>query len=135
LNAEAEDADDLSIADECKLYRRIPGNQIKPDRDGRLRPISGAFNNSSGVGGTMSISLDDTMKASGIAPEDLVADHAETYLASITARLARHEEQRLRRSPEPEEPAHGEVVGPKSAGRRKRFAKGSEWAVPPPAAA
>lgn len=133
MSTEAEEPDDLTVADECHLFRRIPGNQIKPTNDGGYQPISGAFNNSSGPERSMSVSLGDTMEAYDRTPGDLVAPYPDTYVASITARLARDEEQVLRRSPTGEDVAHGDVIGDKnSKSRRRRFAKAAEWAVPPP---
>lgn len=132
MSPDAEEADDLTVADECNLYRRITSNQVKPLNDGRFRPISGAFNNSSGPDGSMSVSLEDTMQSHDLTPADLVAKHPGTCVAAVSAKFARDEEQRLRRSATEEDVAHGEVLGDKPHGRRKRFAKAAEWAVPPP---
>lgn len=131
MSTDAEEADDPTVAAECNLYRRIASNQIKPTNDGGYRPISGAFSNSSGADGSMSVSLGDTLEEHRLTPEDLVAQHPDTYVAAITAQFARGEQQRLRRSRTKEDIAHGDVIGDKAPRRRKRFAKAAEWAIPP----
>ena len=71
------------------------------------------------------------MRSHGMTPADLVAQWPGTYVAAISAKFARSEEQRLRRSATEEDVAHADVIGPKPAGRRKRFAQAAEWAVAP----
>jgi len=72
------------------------------------------------------------MQMHDLTSGDLVAQHPDTYVAAITAKLARDEQQRLWRSPTEEDVAHGEVIGDKPSSRRKRFAKAAVWVVPPP---
>lgn len=131
MTADEEETDDVSIRDHCRLFRRITRAQLKPAPNGGYRPISGAFNNSSGPGGTMSVSLEDTLADNGLGPDDLVAALNDTYVAAITAELAREEQQRLRRSPTNDDIAHGDVIGEKPVGRRKRLASAAVWVVPP----
>ncbi len=124
--------DDPTVADGTLLYRRIPEHQLTEDADGRVRPSSGAFSNSSSQRQDMSVSLGDTLNERHIPPERLVERFPNTFLASLTAEFVRNEEQVIERSPTPEDPAHGNVLGPKNSSRRKRFARAAEWVVTPP---
>lgn len=121
--------DDATVTNETRLYRRVSPQFIKPEGD-TFRVSSGAFQNTSGTN-EMSVSLGDTLEEIGTEPASLLDDFPGYGLVSLTAGLVRGEEQTVRRSPTEQDPAHGDVIGEKSGGRRKRFARQLEWAVLP----
>lgn len=121
--------DDLSISGDTKLYRRVDPRFIKRDGD-TVRISAGAFQNTSATN-EMSVSLGDTLALQRREPGSLLLAFPGYGLVAITAELARLEDQSIRRSETPEDPAHGDVVGDKPPGRRKRFAGQCTWAVTP----
>lgn len=124
--------DDSNIADEAVLWRRIPPWHFVFDQNlGRWRPKSAAFCNHPN-GTPMSILLADLVEQEGRGPRDALAGLEDFGLAAINAGLARRCEQGVAHDPSPDEPAHGVVFGKKTDSVRKRFAKQSEWVVPPP---
>jgi hypothetical protein len=119
---------DPSIDGDLALYRRIPTIHVVPDENrGCVRVSSAAFS-----GEEMSIVLDDTLLASGRNPEGLVDGFADVFLAILRPALARANGQGVVRSPQAIEPAHGDVIGPKSKAVRRLFACEATWSVPPP---
>lgn len=79
----------------------------------------------------MSVVLSDTLKAIGRDPRNLPLDSTwgpDWAVAVIrVAPLIEDEEQKLYRTPDEHEPAHGDVCGPKGAGRRRRIKKAARW--------
>jgi hypothetical protein len=122
--------DDLSIAGDCRLFRRITPYHMREEGD-RVRITSAALEVSSDGSGT-SVHLEDTMQDEGVTPAELVAGHEKTWLAWLLAQAARDEDLWIIRSPEPEDPTHGEIVGPRGPGKRKRLLRQMEWEVQPP---
>jgi len=128
----ADYADDLTIADEAPLWRRIPPDWWVFDGNlGRVRPSSQAFSDHAN-GSPMSVVLGNEVLAEGRSSADVLAGHGGFCLASITAALAREKEQGIRRDPLPDEPAHAEVFGRKRMSVKNAFAKQATWVVPPP---
>ena len=80
----------------------------------------------------MSVVLADALEEEGRLPGSILADKDGYGLVALTAEEVRAEEQRVVRSPLPEEEAHGDVWGEKPAGRRCRFARLARWIVEPP---
>jgi hypothetical protein len=115
-------ADDDPVPEDVLLHRLIPPLWWKPI-DGVWEPSSGGFDNSSGAGQDMSVVLGDTLAAMGRTAESLVEGRPDWGVASLPARAALAEGQTIRRTPTPEEPAHGDVIGPKSGKRRGRLKK------------
>jgi hypothetical protein len=123
--------DDLSIAADCRLFRRITPHQMRPEGD-RVRITSAAMDASSDGSGT-SVHLEDEMEARGITAEQLVAERAdETWMASLPAQAARDEELWLIRSPEEHDGTHGEICGPRNTNKKRRLIRRMTWEVPPP---
>ena len=121
--------DDPSVADDCKLYRRIPPSQVVQDDNlGRKRPSSANFRNSSD-GSPMSIGLGDTLAEGDRQPSDLLRNYPDHRLASFTAGFVRSLEQRLIRSPIEDEPAHGGVIGNKTDRVRKKMSEEACWEI------
>ena len=133
-----EVSNDPSIANSTDLFRRIhPELDIQWDANAGCWTFkSRAFQNTGGVKfGNMSVVLGDTLDADGRAPGDVLvrAGTPEWYLAAITAGDARAEDQGVMRAPMTVEPAHGNVVGEKTRGRRRALARAARWVIQPPA--
>jgi hypothetical protein len=116
----------------------IPVELCEPVEDGwEFR--SGAFANSTeeGFENEMSIVVGDTLAHHQRLPEDLPGfshpEEAEQWgVAKVKTEAVRTiNEQEIVRSPEPEEPAHGDVRGTKNTKRRKKFKKLASWVVEP----
>jgi hypothetical protein len=122
--------DDPSILNATQLFRRIVADWIVPDENrGCQRLSSAAF-----APYSMSVALGDTLADAGRDPQSVLAHYEGQYLVSMTAGLARRHDQTLERSPrleEPAEPAHGDVIGKKTRGCRRAFARCAEWTVGP----
>lgn len=124
--------DDPTIPDEAELWRRIHPKQWDRDENlGRVRPVSGAFDDPSD-GSPMSVDLAEVHIQMGHGPEAALASHEGFALAAITAGLARECGLGVARQPLPENPAHAVVFGKKTPKTRRRLAKEARWVVPPP---
>jgi hypothetical protein len=125
--------DDPTVADATLLFRLLnPEFDVDWDHDeGHWIIKSRAFQNSSGTS-EMSVVLGDQMAEDGRPAEDACRAKSDWYIASLTARQVRDEQQGIARAPLPEEPAHGNVLGDKPRSRRKRFSQLAEWVVMPP---
>lgn len=123
--------DDRSISDETDLYRRVPPDHYKVTaNDVMVR--EGAFKNFPNPElRRMSVVLGDTLAELGRDPSSILEGHSGYGLVAIKAGCVRSEGQAVQRTPLDDEAAHGDVVGDKPAGRRKRFAKHAEWVIRP----
>lgn len=123
--------DDPSITDDTELYRRVRPlpDQIVPDENrGCVRVTSAAF-----IGQTeMSVVLEDTLRAEGREPPDALRDYPGDFLVALKAGFVREKGQGVVRTPRPEEPAHGDVLGKKTRGTARAFAEAACWIVAPP---
>ena len=124
--APQEPPDDPSIANETELWRRIPPDQIVRDGHGAPRPSTGAFRDS--TGGHMSVLL----REAGMTIERALGGREGFGIVSFSAGFARSLSQKVIRSPEPEEPLHGEVVGKKTDSVKKQLVRNSHWIHSPP---
>jgi hypothetical protein len=123
--------DDSTISDEAELWRRIHPKQWELDGNlGRIRPVSGAFDDPSD-GTPMSVDLADVYIQMGQGPEAALIGYEEFALAAITARLIRECGLGVARQPLPENPAHAVVFGKKSQKIRRKLAREARWVVPP----
>jgi hypothetical protein len=123
--------DDLSIAPDCRLFRRITRHQMRPEGD-KVRITSAALDASSDGSGT-SVHLEDEMAVHGITAGQLVAGRPEeTWMASLPAQAARDEELWLIRAPEEHDPTHGEICGPRNTRKKRRLLRRMTWVIPPP---
>lgn len=126
---EREEAAGEAVSDpEVVLLRRISPQFVKRAADGGIRVSGGAFQNTSGTDG-MSVALADAVAAEGREVISLLDRYPGFGLVSFTAGFCFEQEQRVERRPEPQEPAHGEVIGEKKPGRRKRFAGAAVWVI------
>lgn len=80
----------------------------------------------------MSIFVSTVMQEHGFAPEYALEGRTGYSLVGFTAGLAREFDQKIVRSPEPQQPAHGFVVGYKPHAIRKKWAKRCYWVIAPP---
>lgn len=115
---------------ETRLYRRVSPREgeglVRDENSDCIRLSSAVF-----TGDRMSVLLGDTMEAEGRPPVQALDDHPNYFLVSISASDARAQEQEVERTPIPEEPAHGDVVGKKTRGRRRALRDAAEWAKSP----
>jgi hypothetical protein len=123
--------DDLTVADATPLYRRVPPAHWK--KVGETYIVrDGAFKNfPNPERRRMSVVLGDALEQLERDAESVRGDLSNYGVVSITAKVARDEDQRLERSPRDDEPAHGDVHGDKPEGRRKKFAASAVWVVYP----
>jgi hypothetical protein len=122
-------ADDPSIPDDLKLYRRI-NPTVHMVRDHNLeceRISSGAFKPEE-----MSVILDDTLRDSGREPKDVITP-AEPHLVTFTAGQVRGVSETLGavRTPRPEECAHADIVGKKTKPIKRELVRLAKWESPP----
>jgi hypothetical protein len=125
-------SDDAPVAPETLLYRWVSPQFIKRTEDG-LKVSGGAFQNTTKPIRTneMSVFLQDTLEALDRTPESLVDATGGFGLVALSAQQVIDEEQTVQRTPKPDEPAHGDVVGEKKGSRRNRFAATCQWIVQP----
>lgn len=121
--------DDLSVADDVQLWRRVPPWHFEPT-DAPTRPSSAAFDNDPD-GEPMSVVLGDEVLAVGRSPVSVLRHHPGFALTALTAGQVRDDGNGVVRDPLPDEPAHALVVGVKSRGARRRWAKSARWVVEP----
>lgn len=122
--------DDTSVPDDCALWRRIPPNWwVLDENRGVIRPASACFDDNKK--GPMSVYLSVVMAEHGLGYDHVLAGHEDYKLASVTAGLARELNQAIVRKPEPDQPAHAEVVGKKTGSVKNRFARDAVWLVAP----
>jgi hypothetical protein len=120
--------DDPTIPNNADLWRRIHPNQIiYDDNQGRTRPSSAAFTDSTN-GSPMSV----VIAAECDGPDRVLAGYERYGLASFKARVAREFGLGIARDPLPDQPAHALVFGLKSRKVQSQLAKGAEWFVLPP---
>lgn len=122
-------ADDRTIGDSSVLWRRIHRLWAVPDdNQGAVRVSSAAFTDSSD-GSPTSILLAQIVFATNRNHEEVLQGFDGYGLASLTAGQARGCKQGVQHSPEPNEPAHGFIVGNKTKAARRCLAASAMWVV------
>lgn len=117
--------DDAPVPEDTALYRRVhPSEIVWNDNDGRLRPISNVFKDRE-----MSVLIGDALEDEEREPASALNGKPTHSLVSLTAGFVEGEEQTVRRTPKPDEAAHGDVCGQKSKGRQRLFARTAEFVV------
>ena len=122
-------ADDPTISDGDELWRRIPAwpSFIVEDKSaGHYRVASSAFDDDAD-GDPMSVVL-----AGEATLESVLHGHEGFGVVAFTAGFARRQGQIVVRAPEPDQPAHAKVVGRKTHGVRRAFARAARWIHRPP---
>ena len=124
--------DDRTIPDSERLLRRIFPGWYVPDPKVVLgrRVTSQAFQNASNGTG-MSVHLASVLASLGLADQSVLRGYDGYGLAQITAGLARQWGQRLARRPEPDWPAHAEVLGNKAKPVQRAFAAAAKVLIEP----
>jgi len=130
------------VDDDGDVYRLVKVDACQAV-DGRWEFQSSAFDNSTPLHDAerddeMSVVLEDTLSALDRVPENLPVEtpcpgDPELWgVARLNVGFLRNdEEQEILRTPNDDEPAHGDVRGRKNAGRRKRLKKHARWVVEP----
>jgi hypothetical protein len=119
--------DDPSIPGDERLFRRIPRTWVNWDENGNPAISSAAFRDEE-----LSVNLESVMVRNGHPPADAIRNYLGYGLAAITAAHARSLNQAVARDPQPEEPAHGVVYGPKKRGGvGGKLRDGAVWVVTP----
>lgn len=134
---------DPPISDEVLVYRLIPTHWCDVI-DGQWVFQSAAFDNASPENSAdcpedMSVVLGDTLASLQRAAEGLPAELPwagdRWGVAALKVQYLRHDEHQIvLRTPEEEEPAHGDVCGKKNSKRRRRLKTHAWWVIQPPAA-
>ena len=137
-----DDTSESPVGDDVLVYRLVPTHWCDVV-NGQWEFQSAAFDNSTPESDDecpddMSVVLSDTLATLNRTPEALPEDTPwagdEYGVAVLEVDYLRHEEeQQLFRTPEDDEPAHGDVCGKKAPKRRKRLKKHAQWVVRPAA--
>jgi hypothetical protein len=125
---------DDEVRDEDVILRRIRPDWFVPDatKPQGVDVTSQAFQNL--IDDMMSVHVLRILEANGLTAESVLAGHDGYGLVQFTARYARDAGQEIELDPQPpDDPAHAHMVGDKSKSWRKRFAKGVQIVVYPPA--
>jgi hypothetical protein len=124
--ADAPQQDDPTIPDETILWRRIPPlHRVRDETRGGRQVSSAAFDDNKQS--PMSV----VIARPGRDPNIVLAGFADFALAGLLAGDARACGQVLQRVPEPDEPDHAHVVGPKKKRDRQRLRDRAFWVVQP----
>lgn len=128
---------DAPVVNDVRLFRRITEHHLvdAPQDPMGKRISSAAFQPSTDDHG-ISISIEDTMDALGITTADLMAlAPAAVGLSYVTAGQIRTPKigKEVERKPTGDDPAHGNIIGPDSTGRRRQLARlaQAQWAIEP----
>lgn len=132
---------DSHVEDGVLLYRLVPTRWCEVI-EGEWVFQSGAFDNATPLApgdspDDMSVCLGDTLEALHRDPRDLPrdtpwTDDEEWGVAVLETAFVRDEiKQEVLRTPQEEEPAHGDVRGKKNSKRRKKLKEHARWLVPP----
>lgn len=122
--------DDWTIAPEVELWRRLTPHKnwvIWDDGTQELRVSSAAFQNLEDQKLSVCITCD---APAGFTAQDYVHGYQGYGVAVVLAGVAREQGQRVIRYPEPNEVAHGHLVGNKSKAVRKKLAAASRLLIP-----
>ena len=125
--------DDESVAEDCRLFRRITRHHLKPapDHPGGVRLTRVAFQGSSDGSG-VSVSIEDRMLELSMEPSDLIAAHSEAIgLAFVLARTVRELGKGIVREPTADDPTHGALTGPDDKAIQRSLSAAAEWEIPP----
>lgn len=121
--------DDRSISDRDVLWRRVPDwpSFIVEDKTtGYYRVASSAFDEDADDN-PMSVVL-----AAEATLQSVLKNHESFGVVAFTAGFARQRGQIIVRAPADDQPAHALVVGRKTSGVRRAFARVARWIHRPP---
>ena len=124
--------DDPSILDGAILWRRVPNWPsfvIQDKSAGHYRVASSAFDDDADDADDDPMSI---VLAGDATLESVLKDHEDFGVVAFTAGFARGLGQIVVRAPEEDQPAHAKVVGRKTHGVRRAFARAAHWVHRPP---
>jgi hypothetical protein len=124
-------SDDPTIAPSAQLWRRLHPSWVVPDENAGQPRISSAAFDDSRDGSPLSVLIADVVADSGRLIHDVLAPFPGYGIAAMTAADARAARQGVARTPEPDEPAHGSVFGPKTGATKKAMARAARLLVRP----
>ena len=120
--------DDLTIANDDRLFRRVRSNQLIPESDGSQRPSSAVFKVLE-----LSVNIESLMIQQGRLPEDMLTNYPGEYLTAFTAGQVRaHGHPVIKDTEPPNDPAHGLVLGKKKDSFANAMKRQHQWIVPQP---
>lgn len=126
--AEQTRADDLSIPNTDRLFRRVPPNQLIAVEDGSRRSSSSLFKHEK-----MSVNIESLMVEQGHLPEDTLAGYPGHFLTSIIAGHVRQFGHPIvKDTAPPNDPAHGLVLGKKKGRFANEMVRSHQWIIAPP---
>lgn len=125
-------ADDQTIGNDWRLFRRVSPEWLVPDGAGGRRLSSAAFQNHPTNPLALSVHIERVLQDLGMPYDSLVAGHSGYSVVAITAGLVRQHNQTVQRVADVADPAHAHVVGSKPGSVKKAFAKAAVWIIPPP---
>lgn len=126
--------DDPTILDDDELLRRLHPRWIVWADPPKIS--SAAFQNQKGLE-KLSANLGSLMTQNAQTWEDLIAGMPDYGVASLSVGTARQHGQGVEKSPEPNDPSHVHVEGPKPKSVQRKLAKAAtgnvlKWPDPPP---
>ena len=125
-------SDDPTVPDESFVYRRIrPGEHKYDNREQRVMPNSGNFCDHPQKG-PVSVDLGCEMEARGKPEAVVLKGHEGYHLVKIPVRVVRELGLGVVRTPDDDNPCHGEIRGRKTKSIMKKLARKATWVVPPP---
>jgi hypothetical protein len=124
-------SDDPTIPDESFVYRRIfPGEHEFDSAVGRVRPNSNNFADHP-ENGPVSVDLGCEMEERGEEGTAALRGHEGYLLVKISVRAIRELGLGVARTPDDDNPCHGEIRGRKTQSTRRKLARQARWVVPP----
>lgn len=125
--------DDLSIMDDWRLLKRIPNDWVLWDENRNVWTISSmAFQGHRTNRRAFSVHLEPVLFENGLTHDFAVQDRNKFGLAALTAQQARSCQQVIQRDPQPDDPAHANVLGEKKDSIKKKLRDYAAWVIPPP---
>jgi hypothetical protein len=124
-------ADDNTIANDWRLFRRISPEWLVPDGAGGNRVSSQAFQNHPTNPLAFSVHIERVLQDLGLPYETIIAGHSGYSVVAITAALVRQHKQVIQRAADVADPAHAHVLGLKPGSVKKAFSKAAVWVIPP----
>ena len=119
--------DDPEIADETRLFRRIPPSWLVRDEDtGFSRVSSAAFRDKE-----LSIDIETVLILHGETAEHCLRNYPAYALVSLLARDGRNHQQIVCHNPQLENPSHGLIYGIKNRRVKEGLRDAALWVIPP----
>jgi hypothetical protein len=119
-------ADDPTIPDDAIIWRCVVPQWVVPGRDGEgVRPSTGAFDDSSDADPMSAVLASGERDPKSVIP----TTRPNASVVAFTAKALRDLGLELERAPEPDEPHHILVRGPKTKAVKKALSRSARWVV------